>query len=105
MRQINWEQELSNQDVKWLQQSGILYVNGGLPLEEAIRQNREQFSEDTEDDDYDEWSKEDLESEVDKRREIAPIEVTGSGKGGNILKSDLISALRAWDQENGDTEA
>lgn len=113
MRQINWGSPLSEEDMTWLRQSGILYANGGLPLEHAIRLNQGQAipanDEDNEledqDDDYDEWSKEDLEAEVENRRELGDIRVTGTGKNGNVLKGDLIQALRSWDQENGDTES
>lgn len=65
--------------------------------------------EDEEADDYDEWTKAELEAEVAKRNEDpenadSQVVVTGTGKGGAILKEDLIKGLRVWDQEN-DTEA
>jgi hypothetical protein len=59
--------------------------------------------EDDETDDYDEWSRSDLEGEVNKRNDLpgtSEVVVVGTGANGNILKSDLIKALRVWDQEN-----
>lgn len=60
-------------------------------------------------DDYDEWTKAELEAEVAKRNadpENADhqVEVTGTGRNGSVLKEDLIKGLRVWDQES-DTES
>ena len=54
-------------------------------------------------DDYDTWSKAELEAEVVARNEMpdtSEVEVTGSGKNGNVLAADLIKGLRLWDQDN-----
>jgi hypothetical protein len=39
MRQINWDQRLSDDDVTWLRQSGMRFAPDGRPLEDAIRDN------------------------------------------------------------------
>lgn len=54
-------------------------------------------------DDYDSWSKSDLEQEVTARNGLADtsqVQVHGTGKNGNILTTDLVKGLRLWDQEN-----
>lgn len=52
---------------------------------------------------YEEWDKADLEGEVARRNEDRgedeQIVVTGTGKSGNVLKSDLVAALEADDAE------
>lgn len=56
-------------------------------------------------DDYDQWSKKELEDEVAARNdmpETSAVEVTGTGKNGNVLAADLIKGLRLWDAENPD---
>lgn len=45
-------------------------------------------------DDYDEWSKDELKEEADKRE----LEVTGTGRNGSVLVKDLVSALREDDK-------
>lgn len=67
--------------------------------------------EEVEEDDYDTWSKTDLEKEVDartklaeQREDVTPVTVVGTGSGGNITKADLIKGLRVWDQENPEDE-
>jgi hypothetical protein len=60
-------------------------------------------AEDAEGDDYDSWSKADLEDEVTARNALAntsQVEVHGTGKNGNVLAVDLVKGLRLWDQEN-----
>lgn len=55
-------------------------------------------------DSYDTTGYDDLKAEVNDRG----LEVTGSGNGGRVLKSDMVSALRADDaskSEQGDTPA
>lgn len=59
--------------------------------------------EDEDIEDYDQWSKDDLETEVTARNQMpdtTSVSVTGTGTNGNVLKSDLIKGLRLWDQEN-----
>lgn len=54
-------------------------------------------------DDYDSWSKADLEAEVSNRNAIegtSDVEVVGTGSNGNVTKADLIKGLRLWDAEN-----
>lgn len=95
MRQINWDEPLSDDDVAWLRGSGILNV------EDAIRRNQAQFVDDGADedaDDYDQWKVSELQAEADSR-DPRPV-VTGTGKNGAVTKADLIAALRVWDQEN-----
>lgn len=56
-----------------------------------------------EDDDYDQWSKADLEAEVAARNTLpdtSEVVIEGTGSNGNITKPDLIKGLRLWDQEN-----
>lgn len=104
MRKIDWSQPLSESDVAWLHTTGI------LGIEAQIEANRTQFSDAPEDpegfeDDYDDWKTGELEAQVVARAEIAPIEVVGTGAHGNVLKADLVKALRLWDQTNPDTES
>jgi hypothetical protein len=69
----------------------IVPVDAGAPEDEPVE------------DDYDTWSKADLETEVTARNDLADtsdVEVTGTGKDGAVLKADLVKGLRLWDQEN-----
>lgn len=40
MRKIDWDKKLTDEDITWLRQSGLVRVNG-LETEDAIRQNAE----------------------------------------------------------------
>lgn len=54
-------------------------------------------------DDYDQWSKKELEDEVTARNEMpdtGTVVVEGTGKNGNVLAADLVTGLRLWDREN-----
>ena len=53
-----------------------------------------------EDDDYDEWTKAELEAEANKRG----LTVEGTGKNGNVLVSDLLTALRNDDREAAESD-
>lgn len=59
------------------------------------------------DDDYDEWSKADLEDEINKRNADPDnndkIEVTGTGARGAVTNADRVAALRAWDRAHPET--
>ena len=58
---------------------------------------------DEEGDDYDSWSKSELENEVTARDALegtSDVSVVGTGNNGNVLKPDLVKGLRLWDQEN-----
>lgn len=57
------------------------------------------------DDDYDEWTKADLEDEIAKRNadEAESVVVTGTGARGAVTNQDRINALRAWDRAHPDT--
>jgi hypothetical protein len=49
---------------------------------------------------YDQRSVEDLEAEVERRRaDGREITVEGTGKGGNVVKDDLVAALEAADAQ------
>lgn len=60
------------------------------------------------DDDYDTWSKAELESEVAARNDLANksdgtvsgVEVVGTGSKGHVTMPDLVKGLRLWDREN-----
>lgn len=57
------------------------------------------------DDDYDTWSRADLDSEVDARNKLegtSEVEVIGTGSNGGVTKADMVKGLRLWDQENPD---
>jgi len=59
-------------------------------------------------DDYDSWSKADLEAEVGNRNAIpdtSDVEVVGTGANGNVTKADLIKGLRLWDADNPEDES
>lgn len=61
------------------------------------------IEEDDEGDDYDSWSKADLDSEVSARNSLpdtSEVTVIGTGANGGIRKEDLVKGLRLWDQEN-----
>jgi hypothetical protein len=80
---------------------------GAPRLVDPADNSGDELEEDEEADDYDSWSKADLETEVAARNDIAAkkenvseVTVTGTGKDGNVLKDDLIKGLRLWDQEN-----
>jgi hypothetical protein len=54
-------------------------------------------------DDYDTWTKPDLEGEVSARNDLADtsdVVVVGTGRDGNVVKADLIKGLRLWDIDN-----
>jgi len=54
-------------------------------------------------DDYETWTKADLENEVSARNadpDTTDVEVVGTGSNGNVTKADLIKGLRLWDQDN-----
>lgn len=51
------------------------------------------WADDADGSDYGSQQKEDLQAEADKRG----LEVQGSGKDGNVVKADLVSALEADD--------
>lgn len=56
-------------------------------------------------DDYESWNVAELEDEVSARNALADtsdVTVEGTGKGGKVLKTDLVKGLRLWDQENPD---
>jgi hypothetical protein len=60
---------------------------------------------DIEGDDYENWSKSELETEVTARNDMpdtGSVTVTGTGKDGAVLKADLVKGLRLWDQEHPD---
>lgn len=66
-------------------------------------------SDTPEEDDYDSWKVNELEAEVaarndlaEKRDEVSPVVVEGTGKDGAVRKADLVKGLRLWDQENPD---
>lgn len=64
-----------------------------------------EITEDDDLEDYDSWSKEDLDKEVVARNKMADtseVTVVGTGKDGNVLKADLVKGLKLWDQENPD---
>lgn len=132
MRKIDWSGPLSPEDVAFLVQAGIpgmeervkahQALHGGESFDAAAPDTATQFvgprglvdadilgggdieEEEAEpDDDYDDWTKLDLDNEVTARNAIegtTPVEVVGTGKDGNVLKPDLIKALRVWDQMN-----
>lgn len=59
--------------------------------------------EEEEADDYDSWSKPELENEVEARNSLegtSDVTVVGTGSNGSVVKADLIKGLRLWDQEN-----
>lgn len=59
--------------------------------------------EDDEGDDYDSWSRPDLDAEVTARNDLpdtTEVSVVGTGANGGIRKEDLVKGLRLWDQEN-----
>lgn len=149
MRQIDWDKELSEEDIAWLRQTGIpgmedritqhqgQYAAGvpdfEIPKDEVTRsaldpnagadaavnlgtgpQKVDPRDNDPQDedepDDYDTWSKVELENEVTTRNDLANksdgtisgVEVVGTGSNGAVKKEDLIKGLRLWDQENPD---
>lgn len=74
------------------QQNGPLLVD---PTKESSSADKE--------DDYDTWTKAELEEEVTARNSLSDtsdVEVVGTGKNGAVLVADLIKGLRLWDQEN-----
>lgn len=104
MRRIDWDSPLSAEDETWLR---MVSLPG---CEAMIAENRLRFSDtgeaegditpDPEPDDYDEWTRSELDDEIGKREKLAPVTVVGTGKNGNVLVTDLVKALRLWDAEN-----
>lgn len=76
---------------------------GAPQLVDPTKSDEDNDESDEGDDDYDSWSKQDLENEVgarDAMPDTTMVTVEGTGKDGNVLKPDLIKGLRLWDQEN-----
>lgn len=99
MRQIDWDQPLSEDDEVWLNQRLT------PELKEKIAANKARFGgEDAEvetetsefKDDYDSWKLAELKEEADNRGDL---DTTGFSK-----KADYIAALRTWDAEHPDDE-
>lgn len=75
----------------------------GTPVTPGVTEVVELPEDDEEEDDYEQWSKADLESEVTARNALAgsgDVTVEGTGSNGNVTKADLIKGLRLWDQLN-----
>lgn len=109
MRKIDWDAALSDEDKAFARQAGFPLVEDRIAANEARFGVAESSmvdspsTDDEEGDDYEDWKVAELQAEVDERINLGrSIEVTGSGKDGNVLKPDLISALRADDE--ADTE-
>lgn len=78
--------------------TGPQLVDPTKPVDDAAP-----VEEDDEGDDYDAWSKADLDAEVSARNalpETSEVTVVGTGANGGIRKEDLVKGLRLWDQEN-----
>lgn len=80
-------------------------------VERSVHPDQVGFIPGTEEEDdevlpYDEWSKAELEAELDRRNEArdedSQIVVEGTGKDGNVLKADLVLALEADDPDEPD---
>lgn len=77
-------------------------IGNGAPVEVDPTQTGDEAIENIEGDDYETWTKDDLEAEVTARNglpETGDVEVVGTGKDGNVLKADIVKGLRLWDQE------
>lgn len=133
MRKINWDGPLSREDLAFLSQAGIpgmdekvrmhqaqfegaesfpappsdsaTQVIGGVVVADPVVEETSDVEEtpDAPDDDYDDWTKGDLETEIHARNQIEGaenVEVIGTGANGNVKREDMIKALRVWDQTN-----
>jgi hypothetical protein len=96
VREINWDEPLSGDDLKWLEQRMT------PELDEKVQANQKRFSkaarhaaDDEVTDNYDSWKVPELKEEAEKRK----IDVSGLTK-----KPDFIAALRTWDAENPDDD-
>jgi len=82
--------------------AGVPFANLSEEEQRAALDARSTVESDDEDDDYDQWTKAELEDEAAKR----DLDVTGTGKNGNVLVTDLVTALRADDREQqADTDS
>lgn len=70
----------------------------GNPFPEEGESSDPESDEDEDEVDYSTWSPDDLKAEVETRE----LEVTGTGKDGNVLKADMVAALEADDAEEED---
>lgn len=127
MRKIDWDGPLSREDLAFLSQAGIPGMEDRVRAHQAKFEDAESFpappsdtatqhvggvvtldpvveeTPDTLEDDYDDWSKADLETEIHARNAIqgsADVEVIGTGANGNVTKADMVKGLRVWDQMN-----
>lgn len=69
----------------------------------ALVDPTEEVPADDEGDDYESWKVSDLDDEIKARNQIegaTPVEVVGTGSGGNVTKPDLVKAMRLWDDQN-----
>lgn len=83
---------------------------GTGPQKVDPREADPQEVDEDEPDDYDTWSKVELDNEVTARNDLANksdgtvsgVEVVGTGSNGAVKKEDLVKGLRLWDRENPD---
>lgn len=71
--------------------------------------NADAIEPDEEGDDYDQWKVAELKAEVEarnalaeQREDVTAVQIEGTGKDGAVTKSDVVKALRIWDDENPD---
>lgn len=95
--------ELSKSALDPTARSGELVESAGGPKLVDPTQ-ADPVTDEDEEDDYDTWTKPDLEAEVSARNGLdnrkTDVTVVGTGKDGAVLKADMVKGLRLWDQEN-----
>ena len=120
MREINWDEPLSDEDKQWARQAGLPMVEqritaneqqfgqessgDGSPTDPATRSALDstatggtlvdQLQTDDDGDDYDSWKVQELKDEADSRQPRVQY-------ASDARKPDLIAALREWDREHG----